>query len=88
MSTAAHRIEPEHRTFLGQPRQLATLFSVEMWERLDGRHSGADPSGGHLVAGRYRLRVEGVTPEAPGVCSVTLFPRQSLPSNEGTFSQQ
>jgi len=22
-----------HKTFLGQPRQLATLFSVEMWER-------------------------------------------------------
>ena len=28
-------VEAEHggRTFLGQPRQLATLFSVEMWER-------------------------------------------------------
>jgi len=25
--------EQEGRTFLGQPRQLATLFSVEMWER-------------------------------------------------------
>ena len=22
-----------HKTFFGQPRQLATLFSVEMWER-------------------------------------------------------
>ena len=22
-----------HKTFLGQPRELATIFSVEMWER-------------------------------------------------------
>ena len=32
MSTA-HHTESDQRTFLGQPRQLATLFSVEMWER-------------------------------------------------------
>ncbi len=32
MTTAAPR-PAAGRTFLGQPRQLATLFSVEMWER-------------------------------------------------------
>ncbi len=32
MTTPAPTPLPE-RTFLGQPRQLATLFSVEMWER-------------------------------------------------------
>jgi POT family proton-dependent oligopeptide transporter len=29
----ASQTAPGRRTFLGQPRQLATLFSVEMWER-------------------------------------------------------
>jgi POT family proton-dependent oligopeptide transporter len=32
MTTATPR-PADHGTFLGQPRQLATLFSVEMWER-------------------------------------------------------
>ncbi len=33
-ATPAGRSDADyHKTFLGQPRQLATLFSVEMWER-------------------------------------------------------
>ena len=31
--TTATPSPADSRTFLGQPRQLATLFSVEMWER-------------------------------------------------------
>ena len=36
VTTASPVPQPDsayHKTFLGQPRQLATLFSVEMWER-------------------------------------------------------
>ncbi len=34
MSTSARAPDPAtEKTFLGQPRQLSTLFSVEMWER-------------------------------------------------------
>jgi POT family proton-dependent oligopeptide transporter len=32
MTTATPK-PADSRTFLGQPRQLGTLFSVEMWER-------------------------------------------------------
>ena len=34
VSTSAKAPGPAtEKTFLGQPRQLSTLFSVEMWER-------------------------------------------------------
>ncbi|MEP6559499.1 MAG: MFS transporter, partial [Nakamurella sp.] len=33
-ATPTPKLPPANeKTFLGQPRQLATLFSVEMWER-------------------------------------------------------
>ncbi|MDH6277800.1 POT family proton-dependent oligopeptide transporter [Aurantimicrobium minutum] len=32
MSTTANAVKPE-KTFFGQPRQLTTIFGVEMWER-------------------------------------------------------